>query len=202
MQANAIRARTRDNSPNSTSAARTGPAVSRTMAECRNRSGHGEKTDEEEASTVIGTAVSSVPDLYLGRLSRHALWFGRRPFEGGRHLAKALRSRPDDNLPKRQQDYGQKERRKIVQDTKQQHAGEQVFLVHLPEADQQGGIEHAEPSRGMTGEAKQCRRDEDYRHDDETEVRLVRDQHVHCQRTKAEGDDPDGDLQQGTRTAG
>ena len=58
MQANTAPARTSDNSPYTTRTASARPAASRMMAECRNRSGHGEKKEEEGASSAIGPAVS------------------------------------------------------------------------------------------------------------------------------------------------
>ena len=78
---------------------------------------------------------------------------------------------------------------------------EQVLPVHLPEPDQHGGVEHAEPAGRMAGEAQQRRRDEDDRDHDEAEIGLVRHQHIHRQRAEAEIDDADRDLQQRQRTA-
>ena len=46
MQANTAAARIADTSPNTTSTLSAMPAASRMMAECRSRSGHGEKMEE------------------------------------------------------------------------------------------------------------------------------------------------------------
>ena len=119
----------------------------------------------------------------------------------GARLAQALHSRAQYNFPERQQDYRYDERRKIVEDAKQQHSGQQVFPVHLPQTDQHGRIEHAEPAGRMAGKAEQRRRDKNNRDNDEAEVRFVRHQHVHRQRAKSEIDNSDRDLQQGQRTA-
>src|SRR5947199_165259 len=87
----------------------------------------------------------------------------RRPGVGARRqLAQAFRSRADDNLPKRQQDYRYDERTDIIEDAEQQHAGEQFLPVHLPEPDQHGGIENTEPARRMAGKPQQRGRDEDH----------------------------------------
>src|SRR6202035_2717892 len=82
MQANTAAARSGDNSPNPTRNASARPAVSRIIAECRNRSGHGEKNDVEEwgASMAIGPLSpgtgplvrSNEPDHEL--ISRHDLF--------------------------------------------------------------------------------------------------------------------------------
>src|SRR5260370_19824632 len=59
MQTKPAAARTGDNSPNATRTASARPAASRIIAECRNRSGQGEKKEEEEgASIAIGPALS------------------------------------------------------------------------------------------------------------------------------------------------
>ena len=116
-------------------------------------------------------------------------------------LTQPLHSRAHYNLAKRQQDYRYDERRKIIENAKQQHPRQQVFPVHLPQADQHRGIEHAEPARRMAGKAKQSRGDKDDRHDDEAEIGLIRHQHVHRQRAKAEIDNSDRDLQQRQRAA-
>src|SRR6202035_2554775 len=50
-------ARSSDNPPNATRTASASPAASRMMAECRSRSGHGEKMEEEGASIAIGPAL-------------------------------------------------------------------------------------------------------------------------------------------------
>src|ERR1019366_1114857 len=211
MQIKTAAARTSDSSPNATSTARARPAASRIMAECRNRSGHSENKEEEGASIAIGPALSpfgsgssgaGVPAL--SDIDGFALrpGFAPRPgLEPRRRLPQALYSRAHYNLSKRQQDYRYDEWRKIIEHPEQQHPREQVFPVHLPQADQHGGIEHAEPAGGMAGEAQQRRRDENKRDHDEAEGGFVRHQHVHRQRAEAEIDDSDRDLQQGQRTA-
>ncbi len=55
MQMKAAAARTAARSPNTTSTAKARPAASRMMAECRNRSGQGEKK-ERDSSIAIGAA--------------------------------------------------------------------------------------------------------------------------------------------------
>ena len=50
MQTNTAAARSGDNSPNATSTASASAGGSRMMAECRSRSGHGEKKEEEEGA--------------------------------------------------------------------------------------------------------------------------------------------------------
>ena len=56
MQANTAAARISDNSPNTTSTESASPAASRMMAECRNRSGQGEKMEEGDSSIAIASA--------------------------------------------------------------------------------------------------------------------------------------------------
>src|SRR5215204_1544510 len=90
-----------------------------------------------------------------------------------RQLAQALRSRAENNLPKRQQDYRYDKGTNIIEDAEQQHAGEQFLPVHLPEADQHGGIENAEAARRMAGKPQQRGRDEDDGNDDKAEIGLV-----------------------------
>src|SRR5437899_2213916 len=119
----------------------------------------------------------------------------------GRQLAQALRSRADDTRPKRQQDYRYDKGTDIIEGAEQQHAAEQFLPVHLPEPDQHGGIENAEPARRMAGKAQQRGRDEDDGDDDKAQIGLVRHQHIHRQRAEAEIDDADGDLQQRQRPA-
>src|SRR5213078_2506086 len=106
MQPNTTNARTSPNSPNSTSAASANPAVKSTMAEWRNRSGQGEKMDEEDASTVIGIAVSlgsgSISDAGTATLVEPSPLRRRPGLEDRRHRAEAFQSCPQDNLSKRQ----------------------------------------------------------------------------------------------------
>ena len=126
----------------------------------------------------------------------------RRGVRRRQQLAKALQSRAQDKLPKRQQDDRYDEWRNIIEQAEQQHPREQFFLVHLPQADQHRGVEHTEAAGRMAGEAKQRCRNENNRDNDEAEVRLVRHQHIHRQRAKAEIDNADGNLQQGQRPPG
>src|ERR1035437_5990632 len=204
MQIKTAAARTSDSSPNATSTARARPAASRIMAECRNRSGHSEKM-EEGASIAIGPALSPFGSASSGAGGPTLSHVGGFPLRLGveprRRLTQALHSRAQYNFSKRQQDYRYDEWRKIIEDPKQQHPPKQVFPVHLPQADQHRGIEHAEPAGRMAGEAQQRRRDKNDRDHDEAEIGFVRHQHVHRQRAEAEVDNSDRDLQQGQRTA-
>src|ERR1700730_2380268 len=147
MQMKIATARSGDNSPSVTTTESATPASSRMIAECRNRSDHGERDggEEEGASIAIrpaspftgsaaGTGVAALS--HEGRLGRGA------GIELERRLAQALRSRAEDNLPKRQQDYRYDERGNIIEEAVQQHPGQKVLAVHLPQADQHGGIEH------------------------------------------------------------
>src|ERR1700721_2977705 len=106
MQTNTAAARTGDNSPNVTSTARAMPAASRIMAECRSRSGHGEKNEEEESSIAIGPAFFPFGSLLSGAgvpsLSQEDGFVFRFPVGTGRRLSQPLQPRTDDNLPKRQ----------------------------------------------------------------------------------------------------
>ena len=158
MQTKTAAARTSNSSPNATSTASARPAASRIMAECRNRSGHGEKkVVEEGASIAIGPALSLVGSASSGAVPTlsHIGGFARRlGVEPRRRLTQALHSCPQYNLSKRQQDYRYDKWRNIIEEAEQQHPCKQVFPVHLPQADQHGGIEHAEPTRGMAGEAQ------------------------------------------------
>src|SRR5579864_3259515 len=80
------------------------------------------------------TRIAALPDI--GCLA------GRLGLERKRRLTQALRPGTEDNLPKRQQDYRYDKRGKIIEETEQQHPREQVLAVHLPQADQHGGIEY------------------------------------------------------------
>src|SRR5229473_3434084 len=128
MQMKTAAARIGDNSPSATTTESAIPAASRMIAECRNRSDHGEKEGGEEegasiairpaspfASASSGTSVAALS--HVGRLGR------RSGIELERSLTQALRSRPENNLPKRQQDYRYDERRNIIEQAEQQHAG-------------------------------------------------------------------------------
>src|SRR5882757_7556211 len=206
MQKKTAAARASDSSPSATRTARERPAASRTMAECRSRSGHGEKKEEEEASIVIGPALrllgSASSGAGIATLSHVGGFAFQLGVPAGCRLPQALHSCAQYNLPKRQQDYRYDEWRKIIEDAKQQHPREQILPVHLPQADQHGGVEYAEATRGMTGEAQQGRRNKNNRDHNEAEVGFVRHQHVHRQRAKAEIDNSDRDLQQRQRTGG
>src|ERR1700730_2431146 len=206
MQMKIATARSRDNSPSATTTESASPAASRMIAECRKRSDHGENEagEEEGASIAIRPAspfASTSSSTGVAALSHVSSLARRSGIELERRLTQALRSRPEDNLPKRQQDYRYDERGNIIEDAEQQHPGQKVLAVHLPQADQHGGIEHPKASGGVAGKAQQGRRDEDHRDHDKAEIGLVGHQHIHRQRAKAEVHDPDRDLQQGQRTA-
>src|SRR5579872_4460140 len=227
MQPNTTKARSGDNSSNATSTASASPATSSTMAEPRKRSGQGAKKEAEvggasiaiwaaspyvSAASISGeytcgpgacpdpldaavATLSHINSVGLGR----SLQPGLQSTCGG--LAQALRPGPEDKLAKRQQDYRYDERRNIIKQAEQQHARQELLAVHLPEADQHGGIEHPEAPRRMAGKAQQRRRDEYDRDHDEAEIGLVGHQHVHRQRAEGEIDNPDHDLQQRQRPA-
>src|SRR5579871_5393065 len=161
-------ARSSVNSWDSTSTASATAATARMNAECRSRSGHGEKNDDDEGASIAiwrasrfrsssssGALVSALS--YIGGFVRGTGFQPKR-----RRLAQALRPGAENNLAKRQQDYRYDKRGNIVEQAEQQHTGEQVLPVHLPEADQHGGVEHAEAAGGMAGKAEQGRRDEDH----------------------------------------
>src|SRR5229473_6139815 len=109
MQTKTAAARTGDSSPNTTSTASARPAASRIMAECRKRSGHGEKKVEEGASIAIVLALSLVGSASSGagvRALSHIGGLARRlGAEPRACLPQALHSRPHYNFSKRQQDY-------------------------------------------------------------------------------------------------
>src|SRR5271165_229089 len=98
------------------------------------------------------TSTASATLSHIDRIARGARLQAKR----GR-LTQALRPGAEDNLAKRQQHYRYDKRRNIIEQAEQQHAGEQFLAVHLPEADQHGGVEHAKPSRRMAGEAQERR---------------------------------------------
>src|SRR6202011_1859605 len=145
-----------DSSPKVTRTTSARPAASRIMAECRSRSGHGEKKEEEGGSIAIGPALSQSVSSGAGvpALSGVGGFAPRFGVEHRRRLTQALHARADYNLPKRQQDYRYDKRRKIIEDAEQEHPRQQLFAVHLPQPDQHGGIEHAEAAGGMAGEAQ------------------------------------------------
>ncbi len=62
----------------------------------------------------------------------------------------------------------QSERRDVVEQSEQQQAGEQIFLVVLPQRDQHGCVEHAEPAGRMAREAEQRGGYENHAEFDET----------------------------------
>src|SRR5579864_5171414 len=205
MQAKAATARSGGSSPKMTSMASDSPAVSNMIAECLSRSGQGEKKNEVESSIAINPGSHPIGLLCL-RAAFSALPDVHRLMLRLRDNGRLRRLRPfhpcsQDNLPKRQQDYRYDERRNIIEEAKQQHPGEQILFVHLPQAHQHGRIEHAKPAGGVAREAKQCRRDKDDGDHDKTEVWVVRHQFVHGECTKAEIDDADRDLQQRQRAA-
>src|ERR1700726_3226954 len=159
MQTKTAPARSSDNSPNVTSTAKARPAASRIMAECRNRSGQGEKKEEDEESSMAiapaffpfgsvssGAGVPALPD-------EGGFAFGLG-VSAGHRLTQAFEPRTQYNFPKRQQDYRYDKWRNIIEHAEQQHPPQQVVPVHLPQADQHRGIEHAEPAGGMAGEAQ------------------------------------------------
>src|SRR3984885_5860916 len=61
MQTKIATARSTDNSPSTTTADSARAAASRTMAECLNRSGQGEKKNEGESSIAIGLIHNLIP---------------------------------------------------------------------------------------------------------------------------------------------
>src|ERR1700688_3296801 len=131
MQMKTAAARSSDSSPNATRTASARPAASRIMAECRNRSDHGEKKEEEEgASIAIGPALSPYGSASSGAsvttLSRIGGSARRLGIEPRRRLAQALHSRTQYNLAKRQQDYRYDKRRNIIKEAKQQHPRKQI----------------------------------------------------------------------------
>src|SRR5258708_8571914 len=186
MQTKTAAARTSDNSPNVTSTAKARPAASRIMAECRKRSGQGEKKEEGASSMAIAPAFFPFGSVSSGAgvpaLSDEGGFAFRLGVNAGHRLTQAFEPRTQYNFPKRPQDYKYDKLRHIIEHAGQQHPRQQVFPVHLPQSDQHGGVEHAKPAGGMAGEAQQRRRDKDDRDHDETEVGLVRHQHVHRQR--------------------
>src|SRR5581483_6309943 len=111
MQAKIATARTTDSSPSTTTTASEIAAASRMIAECRKRSGHGEKKNEGVSSIAMrlqfrvrkshpfpttrsGAAFPALPDI--DGLTRRL----DRQFGGG--LPQPFRPGADDNLPKRQ----------------------------------------------------------------------------------------------------
>src|SRR5882724_1796910 len=219
MQRNTAAARAAESSASTTSTESAIAATSRMMAAWRRRSGHGaKKVDEEESSIAIAPAFfpqcvgtgrgtpqprpqAASSGAGVAPLAHIDGLMSRLGFRARRHLAQALESRAKDNLAKRQQDYRYDERCNIIEHPEQQHPGKQVFPVHLPQADQHGGVEYPEPPGRMAGKAQQRRRDENDGDDDEAEIGLVRHQHIHRQRAEPEIDDADRDLQQRQRAA-
>src|SRR5438874_2697665 len=128
MQTKIEAARTSDNSPSATTTESAIPAASRIIAECRSRSDHGEEEggEDEGASIAIRTAspfASASSATFVAALSYVGSLRRRSGIELEGSLTQALRSCPQDNLPKRQQDYRYDERCNIIEDTEQQHAG-------------------------------------------------------------------------------
>src|SRR5882724_9321117 len=121
MQARTAAARSGESSSNTTRRESARPATSSTTAECRSRSGHREKNEEEEggASIAIWPASPwlSSSGAGISTLS-HISSFGRGSgIERKRRLTQALRPGADDNLAKRQQDYRYDEGGNIVEQT-------------------------------------------------------------------------------------
>src|SRR5690348_594662 len=201
-QANTAAASVSESSPDVTTTASARPATSRMMAECRKRSGQENKGGGP--SRGIGPALSRAYPLSeagFATLSDIGRLAPRLRIEPWRRTTHALHSRTQYKFAEHQQDDGKHERRNVIKHAKKQHAGQQVLAVHLPQPHKHGRVEHPEPTRGMTGEAQQCRRDEDNRDHNEPEVGLIRHQHIHCQRAETEVDDSDRDLQQRQRAA-
>src|SRR5215210_3307732 len=109
MQAKTATARSADSSPSTTSTASAEAAASRTIAECRNRSGH-EGRREEGASMAIRRALSIVSAFSDAGVATFfdkcglALRLGLPRGELG-YATQPLHSRAHYNLAKRQQDY-------------------------------------------------------------------------------------------------
>jgi hypothetical protein len=107
MQMNTAAARTGANSPNVTRNAKAIPAAMRMMAECLKRSGHGEKKEEEEESSIairpaffpFGSVSSGAGVPTLSHVDGFALRF---PVRAGHRLPQPFQPRTEDNLPKRQ----------------------------------------------------------------------------------------------------
>src|SRR6185437_8663163 len=199
MQMNATPARSGESSPKKTRKASAAAATARIKAEFRNRSGHGEKIEEDDdegASIAIWPASPFRSGACISTLSHIGRFTRRASLKPERRLTQALRSGAEDNLPKRQQDYRDNKGHNIIKQAEQQHTGQEVLPVHLPEADQHGRIEHPEPSRGVAGEPQERGRNEDHGDHDKAEIGFVRHQHVHRQCTKAEVEDTDQYLEQ------
>ena len=130
----------------------------------------------------------------------------RRPIFGQAHWrrlfgADAARGAAEQQFANSQNHERDHERNNVIEQPEQQQAGQQIFLVELPERHHHRGVEHAEAAGRVAGEAEQCGGDEDHRHCDEAEIGLVGHQHVHRRRAAAEIDDADRDLQQRQRPA-
>src|SRR5882757_5893863 len=222
MQTNTAQARTSDNSPSATTTLSASAAASRISAAWRNRSGHGENMEGGESSIAIAAAffpsvhgsrrrsridlvltsrLAASSDARVTALANKNRFMVRLGAGTRISLRQPFQTGSEDNFPKRQQDYRYDEWGNIVEQPEQQHAAEQVLAVHLPEADQHGGIEHPETAGGVAGEAEQGRRHEDDGDHDKAQIWLVRHQHVHRQCAEAEVDDTDRDLQQRQRPA-
>src|SRR5499426_4595477 len=103
-------------------------------------------------------------------LGSAGLLFAR--FGSRRHLRRRQRRKPLDmrwrGAPERQDEFTaaenqqrKRERNDVVEQPEQEHAGEDVFLVELPQRDQHGRIEDADTSRRMARKAEQRGGDED-----------------------------------------
>src|SRR5262249_13305429 len=105
MQMKATLARNGDSSSKKTRKARGAAATDRIKAECRNRSGHGEKNeedDEEGTSIAIWPASPFRSGACISTLSHISRFTRRTSLKPERRLTQALRSGAEDNLPKRQ----------------------------------------------------------------------------------------------------
>src|SRR5262245_37140372 len=92
----------------------------------------------DRASSVRVPALAHIGGFARGRSVKPERCLG---------LTQALRSSAQDNFPKRQQDYRYDKGRNIIEEAEQQHAGEEVLPVHLPEPHQHGGVENPKPAR-------------------------------------------------------
>ena len=113
------------------------------------------------------------------------------PFQFSPHRLDA-----EEDFAHAQNDKRKNERTSVIEKTEDQQAGDQVFLIVLQQRNHHRRVEHADATRRMAGKSqKRCRHENNgQRH--KADMRLVRQQHVHCQRAAREIDDANGDLQQ------
>src|SRR5437763_6894822 len=152
-QRNTVPARSRVNSLDRTRTDSATAATARMKAAFRNRSGHSEngEDDEDGASIAIWPASPfrgcvSRSGAFVSALSHIGGFARRTSVEPKRRLTQPLRPGAEDNLPKRQHDYRDDKGSNIIKQAEQQHAGQQVLPVHLPEPDQHGRVEYAKPA--------------------------------------------------------